>query len=167
MKNDYIVRAQNFINVFFKDFILPSERKVGYCFKYTQNFNSTHKRSVIFTYGYTRLVFITSDYVIKINYFESNFGLCEDEVMVYNQAKKDNMDYLFAKITPYEFNGNIYYIMPRINGIDEDSERVVEDYLTNDEYNYVFNYLGLHDLHCGNFGFKNGEVILVDYACCR
>lgn len=165
MRNDYETRAKRFINSFFADFHMPNIRKVTYCTQYVKDYNMAYKRNVKFEYGYTRFVFITSDYVIKMDYFKSQFGLCCDEVRTYEQAKKDHMEYLFAKITPYEFNGNVYYIMPKVTGINEDRDEEIEDLLTEDEYCYVFEDLHLQDLHRGNFGVKNGQVTIIDYAC--
>lgn len=167
MRNNYETRAKRFINSFFADFHMPEHRQTLYCLQYVKDYNMAYKRNVKFEYGYTRFVFITSDYVIKMDYFKSQFGLCRDEVEVYEQAENDGMEYLFAKITPYEFNGNVYYIMPKVTGIDEEREEELEDFLSDKEYNYIYDELHLDDLHRGNFGVKDGQVTIFDYACVR
>ena len=107
MKSNYEIRAKKFVQKLFP--------YIKNCYTYTmfyeaiELFNYENRRKVIFSYGMTRCAFITSDYVIKINFARNEdcfdrFGDCESEIDIYEQAKKDGFEYLFAKPTPYYYN---------------------------------------------------------------
>lgn len=119
MKSDYISRAKKFIPVI--DKILDEYFGEEYCIEQSiRAYNYAHHRNVLFSHGLTRYAFITSDYVIKIDYDANEvkrFGGCGQEYELYLSAVMDGMEYLFAEITPFIYNNKVYYIMPRINGI--------------------------------------------------
>jgi hypothetical protein len=69
---------------------------------------------------------------------------------------------MFAKIERYAYRGLNFYIMPRIHGIER-TEYNAEDYMTDDELNWCDSQ-GLTDLHNGNYGWKNGHIVIIDYA---
>ncbi len=165
MKTPYEIRAQKFIKDFFP-FI--SECETYYQFSQAvAAYNYVRRRHVFMAYGLTRIAFITSDYVVKINFARHDenferFGDCETEIAVYQKAEHDGYEYLFAKISPYYYQEHNFYIMPRINGIgryDDDAE----EHLSYDEYLWVYSHV--HDLHCNNYGWKNGHIVIIDYAC--
>lgn len=163
MKQNYEERAQKFIaqiNPYIKECRRISEFEFAVC-----KFNREHHRKVRMCHGATRIAFITSDYVIKINYRgwgSGRFGGCADEVKMYKKAKQDGFEHLFAKITPVRKGyGRTYYIMPRINGIGRTDEHA-EEYLVGDEWDYVVHNVG--DRHNENYGWKDGHIILIDYA---
>lgn len=167
MKSNYTIRAKHFIEQFFNEwhFTTIDFDTLDTIREYVQNYNTIHHRKVEFNHGLTRIVFITSDYVIKIDYNRTWAGNCEDEYNLYhNKIKNSPYFYLFAEITRYEYNGIIFYIMPRIYNIDESKDEDVDEYLTGEEYEFIYETLQLHDLHSGNYGWKNKKVIIVDYA---
>lgn len=165
MKTPYEIRAQKFIKDFFP-FI--SECETYYQFSQAvAAYNYVRRRHVFMAYGLTRIAFITSDYVIKINFARHSenferFGDCETEIEIYKEAEQDGYEYLFAKISYYEYHGKDFYIMPRINGIgryDDDAE----EHLAPDEYRWI--HSRVNDLHYNNYGWKDGHIVIVDYAC--
>lgn len=162
MKSDYITRAKKFVEILDAIINLYGIDDIEYGI---MEYNYFHHRRIIFSHGLTRYAFITSDYVIKIDYDPEQiqtFGGCEDEVATYAQAEKDGMGYLFAKILRYEFNGAKYYIMPRIKGIEK-FPYDADYYMNNDEISYIVEK-GICDLHNGNYGWRNGRVCLIDYG---
>lgn len=167
MRN-YIERAEDFIKAIYP-FICDSLHDRCAVFNAVRDFNATYNRKVICRHGCVRIALITSDYVVKFDYNEEEvpfLGGGEKEVRIYNMAKEDGFDYLFAPITPYEYEHNTFYIMPRINGIgrEEYDDNYAEELMTEEESEYI-SELGLSDLHNYNFGFRKGKICLVDYAC--
>ena len=79
-------------------------------------FNANFTRAVKVYSGMSRIALITSDYVVKFDYDPEEvkyIGGCNNEYELYYEAKVEGFDYLFAKITPYEYKGREFYIMPR------------------------------------------------------
>jgi hypothetical protein len=68
---------------------------------------------------------------------------------------------LFAKISRYDYNGTAFYIMPRIHGVGK-TDWDADEYLTEDENDWVYEHVC--DLHNGNYGWKDGHVVIFDYA---
>ena len=131
-----------------------------------KKFNATHNRNVIVRHGIARIALITSDYVVKFNYdpYEVEaVGGGEEEVELYAHAVHDGFDYMFAKVSRYVYRDHSFYIMPRIYGIGS-SHKCAEHYMTIEEREWCERYQ-LGDLHCNNFGFRNGQICIVDYAC--
>ena len=163
MRSDYITRAKKFIptiDVILSYNHMPWDVEEDICM-----FNQEKKRKVIFSHGLTRYAFITSDYVIKVDYNPDaieRFGGCEDEIEIYNQAEQDGMEHLFAKITRYDYNGTSYYIMPRIYGIGRKDDDAY-DWMTEDELEWVQEH-GICDLHNLNYGWRKGHVCIIDYS---
>lgn len=162
-KSSYEVRARRFIEQlwpFMHNCHCPEQFESA-----VDNFNTFYHRKVIFAYGLTRVAFVTSDYVIKLEYSPDDicvFGGCEDEVSLYRRAEKDGFAYMFAKIERYAYRGLNFYIMPRIHGIER-TEYNAEDYMTDAELDWCDSQ-GLTDLHNGNYGWKNGHIVIIDYA---
>lgn len=161
MKSDYRIRAQKFCRLLY-NFIADCHDIEDFD-RAISKFNRTYHRSVQLTHGISRVVFITSDYVIKIDAWESDWGNCEDEVEVYKEAKLDGYEYLFAEITPFYYLNHAFYIMPRINVMGYTKEYSIDEYLNWDEWNYLSHKV--NDLHDFNWGMKNGHVVVFDYAC--
>ena len=166
MKSNYEERAKRFIHNIYNyicDCTEPEEYEEA-----INAYNYEHSRKVEVQHGLTRVAFITSDYVVKVNCgWASNletFGDCDKEVALYKMAEEDGFAYLFAKITPYEYGDITFYIMPRIHGIGR----------TYDDANYYMNASeeqwcsdkGIFDLHNGNYGWYNKHICLIDYAAC-
>ena len=131
------------------------------------HFNVDFNRNVKVANGLSRIALITSDYVVKWDYDMdeiNRIGGCEDEIYLYAEAEKDGFDYLFAKITRYEYNDRKFYIMPRIRGINGRSWNYARDYMTEEEKKWCNKY-NLTDLHSNNYGFRSGHVCIIDYAC--
>ena len=163
MRSDYIARAKKFVP--FVETLIENAENKWTIKQRVDAFNYTKKRKVIFSYGLTRYAFITSDYVIKIDYDEdaiADFGGCESEIELYEQAEQDNMEYLFAKITPYYYNGRNYYIMPRISGIGR-TDWNAEHYMTPKERRWC-DWHGVEDLHFNNYGWRNRHICIIDYG---
>ena len=164
IKSSYEVRARRFIEQFYG--YICDCHSTGDFYDAVEAFNRAYHRKVYCSNGCTRIAFITSDYVIKIDMpdiYEDDkiFGTCEDEIEFYNYAKNCGYEYLFAKIELYKYNNMTFYIMPRIYGVGYKNGHA-EDYLEDEEYDFVHNYCS--DTHNENFGFKNGHVVIIDYA---
>jgi len=162
MRSDYITRAKKFIPAL--DEMLSDNFKNKYLIQqYIRAYNYTHRRNVIFSHGLTRYVFITSDYVIKVDYsIDYNFGNCADECEIYEMAKQDGMEYLFAEITEYKYCGHTYYIMPRIHGIGR-TDNDAYDWMNAQELDWIREH-NIFDLHSLNYGWRNKHICLIDYA---
>lgn len=161
--SSYEVRAQKFIRQIF-DYIYACEELEEYE-DAVDAYNYRYHRKVILDHGLTRVALITSDYVVKIDYSYANiqrFGGGMKEYNFYKMAEREGFGYLFAKITPYEYQGITFYIMPRVKGImryDEDAN----EYMTEAENDWCSEH-ELYDLHCRNYGWSNGHVLIFDYG---
>jgi len=132
-----------------------------------QRFNEDYRRNVSVKNGIARVALITSDYVVKFNYDSDcveDVGGCEEEIRLYADAEREGFAYLLAKITRYDYEGVSFYIMPRVRGF-RNRWMNAEYFMTHAERVWCETH-HLYDLHCGNYGFRNGHVCLVDYACC-
>lgn len=167
MKSDYEVRAKKFLEKVFP-FIEEDIFDPFYVCDAIINFNKTYNRNVQVRFGESRIALITSDYVIKFDYDDEmieEIGGCENEIQLYAQAVADGMDYLFAKINRYNYNGYSFYIMPRISHIGTHKSRYHQatDFMTTTEITWC-NAHNLTDLHSNNYGFRNKKICIVDYA---
>lgn len=160
--SSYEVRAQKFIRQIF-DFIYECKEIEDYE-DAVSAFNYRYNRKVIVDHGLTRIVLITSDYVVKIDYSDNvrRFGGGMQEYNFYQMAEREGFEYLLAKITPYEYRGMTFYIMPRIKGIMRYDEDAYE-YMTQAENDWCDAH-NLYDLHCKNYGWAHGHVVIVDYG---
>ena len=159
MRNSYEVRAQKFIQQiapYLKGMTDHDEREYA-----VDCFNFDHNRKVHYAHGMTRFALITSDYVVKVDYASTRWGDSEDEMELYEEAVEDGFEYLFAKISRYDYKGISFYIMPRIHGIGR-SWRDADWYLTDKERDWIYDHV--RDLHNENYGWKNGRVVIFDYA---
>ena len=164
MKNDYKVRAFNFLKSLYP-YIENSLNDPYECADKVMAFNEEKHRKVGIAWGSVRVAFISSDYVVKYDYDEvyaKRYGGCEDEEEFYNFAKEKGFENLFAEISSFEYMGRTFYVMPRINmRASQEGERA-EWYLEGAERDFVDEYL--YDLHDENFGWKNNHPVIFDYA---
>lgn len=168
MKNSYVERAKVFIEAIYP-YIEDGMKYTLRVRDAIKRFNTLCHRRVIMSSGMSRIALITSDYVIKWDYTQNTFyGTCETEYQLYNEHKDDDLSYLLAPIVRYTTHGVNFYIMPRVFKIAEkiDDDLEIEEYLDDDERNYLFNDLALNDIHSGNWGFNRGSEtpMIFDYA---
>ena len=161
--SDYITRAQHFIREFAK-YCIGCEDVWSFQLALT-NYRRDHPHRVIkFDYGASRVTFITSDYVIKLDYYgDKDCGDCFSEMDGYEAACEAGFEKYFAKITPYYY-GMWFFIMPRIYNIHARDPYNAPYYITSRR---ARSWISEHfyDLHSGNYGFnKEGQVIIFDYA---
>lgn len=161
----YEERAKDFIAQIFP-YIERSDYDCEAMETLVDEFNKTYSRKVILKHGIARIALITSDYVVKYTYdaYEAEeAGDGENEIKLYAEAERDGFAYLFAKVTRYEYNNYVFYIMPRIHGIDPYSCIHADEHMTDEENDWCDKH-HLTDLHCNNYGFRKGHVCIVDYA---
>lgn len=161
MKSDYIVRARKFLKQVYP-YLKGDFNNVEKILIDIYKFNINNKRKVIVQSGSARCVLITSDYVIKWDYNKNGvecWGGCAEEITNYNEAVRDNYDYLFAKITRIRVCGKYFYVMPRINNVGKEYGN-----FTDDEIQYLRDK-GYSDIHEMNYGSYKNKRILIDYAC--
>lgn len=164
MKTHYVARAVKFIKLFFSEMDNPKAMREPWLMQdQVVNFNLKHNRNVHCNNGVSRIALISSDYVVK---WDRNPKSCdsENELNFYRKACDDGMNYLFAQITPFDYNGVTFYIMPRCVTAESRHKMRWWDYVNDDEYDYISD--NIEDLHVGNWGFdKEGHMIIFDYAC--
>lgn len=167
MKTPYTYRAEKFIKILFpyiKKELEKKNRSVCDMWRCVEVFNKEKKRKVVFDSGASRMVFISSDYVVKVDLKGKSWaGTSEDEYKMYLFAQKEGFDYLFAPSTRIEYNGYFFYIMPRAHDIDgcRDEEYFYEE-LNDEEYDFICNFI--NDIHGKNFGYLHQKIVLIDYA---
>lgn len=167
MKTPYTYRAEKFIKILFPYIQkelgneIRSPKNIRECI---QHFNEEKKRKVILDSGASRMVFISSDYVVKVDLKKKSWaGTSEDEYKMYLFAQKEGFDYLFAPSTRIEYNGYFFYVMPRVHDIDKwRDEDYFYDELNDEEYDFIYNYI--NDIHGKNFGYLHQKLVLIDYA---
>ena len=170
MKKSYIERAMRMAEILSSYMEKYNEVESIYrkCQMATQEYNTRHKRSSMgFESGSTRLAFIVSDYVLKVDYAEIEaYGNSESELEAWDFIRKNGMEKYFAEITKYTSKSGItFYIMPRINEVGEHGGDWLLDYLyVNDAYAYGFIQDNFEDMHDYNFGIKCGHPVIIDYA---
>lgn len=131
-------------------------------------YNWHMKTHVECKWGATRIVLISNDYVIKFDRFDCNqsdreFGDCASEYEAYQFVKHAGYDYLFAPITEYYYKfGWIFYIMPHIYNVNATSGYA---YTHVNKKEYYFLREHFNDLHEANYGWKDGHIVIIDYAC--
>lgn len=169
MKSNYTDRAARFIRQFFP--YLEKAMTTNFnCLVAARaavnTFNRCYHRSVELHSGATRIVFVTSDYVVKIDNPQGSveaFGGCEKEFHFYQEARNAGFAYLFAPITPFDYCGFTFWIMPRFRGINRYEDTDVWEFLTDEEFTWVHSHIT--DMHEGNYGWYKKRPIIIDYAC--
>ena len=174
MKNDYIVRAKKFLNVFSK--YLPDKHYMGsYDVKMAINSykHDFPRRRVNTECGSSRVVFSISDYAIKVDTSSTNWwGTCIDEMEVYDFAREHGYEHLFTPITQYCINHQVFYIYPRIKSTindrgtykgDANDEYAYQEFFSDEDIWFLDKYID--DLHLANISTLHGKPIVIDYAC--
>lgn len=164
MMSNYKIRAMRFVEQIFPYIENCGECIVNYRIA-VDKFNYTKSRKVILANGCSRVAFITSDYVVKMDYdpYEvERVGGGESEEIFYAFAKERGFSHLFAETLSYAYHGKVFYIMPRIGGIGKYEDDIYW-YLNSEDRDFVEDYL--YDMHNLNYGWKDGYPIIVDYAC--
>ena len=166
MRNSYETRAQKFIQQI-ASYIKDCEDYCDLEYAICDFMMDNPRRKISVSHGMARMVLITSDYVVKMDYnpdWVESVGGGEKEVEFYSMAENEGMEYLFAKVSRYKYNGKTYYIMPRVHGIRPDNWRDAYCYMTREEEKWCMKHR-LYDLHSMNYGFRDGHVCIFDYAC--
>lgn len=164
MMSCYQIRAMRFIEQIFP-YIANCGEWVGKYRDAIERFNHVNSRKVILAHGCSRVAFITSDYVVKMDYdpYEvERVGGGESEEMFYAFAKERGFSHLFAETLSYTYHGRTFYIMPRIRNIGKYEDDIYW-FLNSEDRNFVYDYL--YDMHNLNYGWKDGYPIIIDYAC--
>lgn len=170
MKKSYIERAMRMAEILSSYMDSYSETMSIYnkCNMAAKEYNIRHKHSFMgFENGSTRLAFIISDYVLKVDYRTiKSYGNSETELKAWDFIRENGMEEYFAEITKYiSKSGITFYIMPRIKHIGEYDEEWFNDTLyETDIVAYDFIQDNFCDFHDGNFGIKNGHPVVIDYA---
>ena len=131
-------------------------------------YNKRHSRSSMSVdNGSTRVAFIISDYVLKVDYREiKSYGNSETELEAWDFIRENGMEEYFAEITKYTSkSGLTFYIMPRIKHVGEyDEDWFFETLYKTDIVACGFIQDNFCDFHENNFGIKNGHPVMIDYA---
>ena len=165
MKNSYQVRAQKTWNIL-KNYVLGCGEEEHLYQRAVRAFNRDYHRKVELHFGSVRMCFVTSDYVIKMNYREDRvmfFGGCEEEYKRYQDAYENDCENAFCPIDKLD---EYAYVMPRCKIEDYWDETDVATFwneCSDDECSYVEYYVG--DIHGQNVGKYRGRIVLIDYAC--
>lgn len=172
MKSDYRIRAQKFIKQIFPYIDGCMYDDLDETIKRVQDFANEKRRKISVHNGISRVAIITADYVIKWDrhlaqskYERNPAGDCEKEYLTWRWLLDENPGYayLFAEITRFKFGGEIFYIMPRVRGINEDRDAYAYEYVDGEEEDFLNEWF--YDLHSGNFGIdRKGNVTIFDYA---
>lgn len=166
-KNDYEVRAKEFIKEFapYLKGIRVTKSNSYKIHDAVRRFNVDKKRKVKVASGASRIAFITSDYVVKLDFGTTWAGNSKTEMLGYQQAQKDGYEYLLAKISLYKCRNRSFFIMPRARVAETltwQGQKRLWDKLAEGEQRYIRDNFG--DLHSNNWGSLNGRPILIDYA---
>lgn len=165
MTTTYEVRAEKFAEVLLPLFI--NCKTLRQFERVIHEYNATHMRKLKYAHGVSRIVIIRSDYVIKFDikpsgsFSDGRAGNCLSERVVYERAEREGMAHLLAKPTIKTCSGRTYSIMPRINGVGNHRRSLYRS-LTRDELDWLSD--NIYDLHCGNYGFRRGKAVVIDYA---
>ena len=170
MKKSYIERAMRMAEILssYINSYSGIDSIYNKCSMAVKEYNIRHKHSSMsLESGSTRLAFIISDYVLKVDYQTIKFyGSSETELEAWNFICESGMEEYFAEITKYTSKSGItFYIMPRIKHIGEYDEEWFNDTLfETDIVAYDFIQDDFYDFHENNFGIKNGHPVIIDYA---
>ena len=165
MKNSYQVRALNTWKAL-KPYLMGCASIFNYDCA-VNKFNRENHRKIKFCYGSTRVCFVTSDYVIKMDYNQDQiifWGGCQSEYDNYDFACANGCDGAFCPIDKIDEKA---YVMPRCEMADWYDESILDEFwkdCNEDEFWYVQE--NIKDVHNQNVGRYKGRVVLIDYAAC-
>ena len=137
--------------------------------RWLSKYNTKNRTHYKWTCGCSRFVVMGVFWVLKWNvasYPDIDFmGNCDTETEIYEQAKKDGFEYLFARGEKITISYQNFYFYPRIPnvGYRAHHDKELVDYCTEEEYDYISERIS--DLHDENWGIQNGHAIIIDYAC--
>ena len=164
-KNNYVVRAQKFVRSFAP--YIDKRVTIRSMISAVNTFNADYNRKVRLNYGASRVVFLTSDYCIKIDRTDSGgfWGNCEKEYKAYLRMKRLKCREVFCPIEKYTYNNVNYYIMPMCSKTNDYNVELcdVNNRLTANQARFIDEHFG--DLHSGNIGILHGKPVIIDYAC--
>lgn len=164
-KNDYVIRAQKFVRSFAP--YIDKRVTIRSMISAVNTFNADYNRKVRLNYGASRVVFLTSDYCIKIDRADGSdaWGNCEKEYKAYLRMKRLKCREVFCPIEKYTYNNVNYYIMPMCSKADDYDVELcdITDRLTVKQTHFINEHF--RDLHPGNIGMLHGKPIIIDYAC--
>ena len=116
--------------------------------------------------GMARFVFMGEDFVIKVDYCKTSAkwcGGCVQEYKAYRELRNDQFSYLIAPVTKMKGGHHYYYVMPRVDSLAAEEEVWrISDFLSILECEWIDEHF--NDIHDENFGFINGEAIVIDYG---
>lgn len=160
--SSYLVNARRFIHEIAP--FLVSCRSAHDYDNAIHYYNRSSKNRIKCKWGQTRVVLIGTDFVVKIDYGHRAryYGGCEDELMVYKRAVRAGYGEMFARISPCYYHGKMFYIMPFVHDIGTACDDAWA-YVDEDLQDWFID--NVEDLHYNNFGFEDGHIVLVDYAC--
>ena len=164
----YIENARNFLNSIACD--LDRVHGCGWIMSYKMminNYNIKYNSHYIVKNGVVRVVIIGSDFVIKVDYNKEraqDFGGCEREYKFWRSVKDTHYAYMFAPITKMKAGHHYYYVMPRMDYLAVEKCEEIEDYVSEDDLDWLYDTV--RDLHDENYGMLDGELYIIDYACC-
>lgn len=166
-KSDYEVRAQQFIKEFapYLKGIRVTKSNSYKIRDAVRRFNVDKNRNVKVASGASRIVLITSDYVVKLDFGTTWAGNSKTEMLGYQQARKDGYEYLLAKISLYKYHNRSFFIMPRARVAETltfKGQKRLWFKLTEGERKYIRD--NFEDLHDNNWGSLHGRPVLIDYA---
>lgn len=165
MKSSYIDRAIKFLDAilpYIENDMMSLDSVNDGIYEYNMNYH----RHVRVCNGASRIVLITSDYVIKWDYSKRgvrNWGGNVQEAEIYKIATEAGYGYLFAELTTIERNGIMFNIMPRFS--TERHMRPIYRKLNDKEWRWLNSHV--YDIHEGNYTLVKGKPIIFDYACKR
>ena len=167
IKTDYEVRAKEFIKEFapYLKGIRVTRSNSYKVHDAVRRFNIDKKRKVKVDSGASRIVLITSDYVVKLDFGTTWAGNSKTEMLGYQKAQKDGYEYLLAKISLYKYHNRSFFIMPRARvaaTLTWEGQKRLWCKLTKGEQRYLRE--NFEDLHDSNWGSLNGRPVLIDYA---
>ena len=170
MKKSYIERAMRMAELLssYMENYNKNESIYVRCKMAALEYNERHSRSSMrCDNGSTRIAFIISDYVLKVDYREiKSYGNSETELKAWDFIRKNGVEEYFAEITKYTSKSGItFYIMPRIKHVGEyDEDWFFETLYKTDIVACGFIQDNFCDFHENNFGIKNGHPVMIDYA---
>lgn len=169
MKTSYKERAKKFIRDIYPYISFNLERHDFHNLDANvDRFCEQKHRRVRIAEGMSRTVLISSDYVVKMDRHlrpeDCSYGCSEGECRAYQAAVAAGFEYLLAKPTRYTYGVFTFYIMPRIRDIDpwRPDDDFYREFLSNEELDWLDE--NINDLHSGNYGFVDGQPVMVDYA---
>ena len=170
MKKSYIERAMHMAELL-SSYMETYNKAVSIynkCRMAAFEYNKRHSRSSMrCDNGSTRIAFIISDYVLKVDYRTiKSYGNSETELEAWDFICENGMEEYFAEITKYTSKSGItFYIMPRIKHVGEyDEDWFFETLYKTDIVACGFIQDNFCDFHENNFGIKNGHPVMIDYA---